>query len=387
MKTTNNSKSLCTGLFVALLMALASTFTSMRASAFDSQSPSDNKVNFTADVQPILAKHCYACHGPDVAESGLRFVDKQSAYAEAESGEFAIVPGDVDASALMTRITADDEFKQMPPEGDRLTESQIQTLRNWIQQGATWDKHWAFEPMQRQAVPTNVDPLWSENPIDAFLFESLQEAGLKPNPPVARDVLIRRAHYNLTGLPPTAEQVEAFVSDPDPLAFQKLVDRLLDSHHYGEHWGRHWLDLVRYAETNSYERDGAKPNAWKYRDYVIESFNNDKPYDQFVREQLAGDELDDVTIETLTATGYYRLGVWDDEPADPKQAHFDGFDDLISTTGQVFLGLTISCARCHDHKIDPIPQADYRLLRNACLHGRRDSMGGSWWRSANEQPN
>ncbi len=154
-------------------------------------------------------------------------------------------------------------------------------------------------------------------------------------------------------------QVQAFVTDPDPLAFERLVDDLLESPQYGERWGRHWLDLVRYAETNSFERDGIKPNAWKYRDYVIKSFNDDKPYDQFVREQLAGDELDHVTTETLTATGYYRLGIWDDEPADPLQARADEMDDIIATTGQAFLGLTINCARCHDHKIDPIPQTDY----------------------------
>ncbi|NND97514.1 MAG: DUF1553 domain-containing protein, partial [Pirellulaceae bacterium] len=160
-------------------------------------------------------------------------------------------------------------------------------------------------------------------------------------------------------LGPTAKQVREFLSDSDPLAFEKVVDQLLESPHYGERWGRHWLDLVRYAETNSYERDGPKPNAWKYRDYVIKSFNDDKPYDQFLREQLAGDELDEVTTETLTATGYYRLGIWDDEPADPLLARYDGLDDIIMTTGQAMLGLTLNCARCHDHKIDPIPQKDY----------------------------
>ncbi len=183
--------------------------------------------------------------------------------------------------------------------------------------------------------------------------------GLKPSEPASRATLIRRAYYDLTGLPPSAEQVKKFVSDPDPLAFEKLVDELLESPHYGERWGRHWLDLVRYAETNSYERDGPKPNAWKYRDYVIKSFNDDKPYDQFVHEQLAGDELDEVTTETLTATGYYRLGIWDDEPVDAVQARFDEMDDIIMTTGQALLGLTLNCARCHDHKIDPIPQKDY----------------------------
>lgn len=319
----------------------------------------DTAVNFTQDVQPILAKHCYACHGPDEVEGGVRFTDVKAAFAETDSGEFAIVPGDVEASQLIARITSDDEYEQMPPEGDRLTASQVQTLKTWIEQGATWDKHWAFEPMKRSIPPKVDSEEWNANPIDAFIYDSLARAGLKPNPPADRATLIRRAFYDLTGLPPTADQVQAFIDDPDPNAFDRLVEELLQSPHYGENWGRHWLDLVRYAETNSYERDGVKPNAWKYRDYVVKSLNDDKPYDQFVREQLAGDELDDVTVETLTATGYYRLGVWDDEPADPLQARFDGFDDIITTTGQVFLGLTINCARCHDHKIDPIPQMDY----------------------------
>ena len=320
---------------------------------------SENAVDFTREVQPILAKHCFACHGPDVAESGLKFTGHEAAIAESDSGSFAIVPGDVDASELIARIISDEEDHKMPPEGDRLTAAQINTLETWIKQGATWNKHWAFEPMQRVSPPAVDSEAWNANPIDAFVLDSLQQNELQPNPRADRSTLIRRAYYDLTGLPPTAEQVTAFVNDPDPAAFSNLVDELLDSHHYGEQWGRHWLDLVRYAETNSYERDGTKPNAWKYRDYVIKSFNDDKPYDQFVREQLAGDELDHVTTETLTATGYYRLGVWDDEPADPLQARFDGFDDIITTTSQVFLGLTINCARCHDHKIDPIPQTDY----------------------------
>ena len=317
------------------------------------------QVNFTKQVQPILAKRCYACHGPDEAESGLRFTDEESAYAEADSGEFAIVAGDVEASTLIARITSDDESDRMPPEGDPVTPEEIEILRQWIEQGARWNKHWAFEPMKPAEPPHVADSLWNEHPIDAFIYDAVESAGLKPNEPADRATLIRRAHYDLTGLPPSADQVKEFVNDPDSRAFEKLVDELLESPHYGERWGRHWLDLVRYAETNSYERDGAKPNAWKYRDYVIKSFNDDKPYDRFVHEQLAGDELDEVTTETLTATGYYRLGIWDDEPADPVQARFDEMDDIIMTTGQALLGLTLNCARCHDHKIDPIPQKDY----------------------------
>jgi len=316
-------------------------------------------VDFARQIQPLLARKCYACHGPDQGEGGLRLNDRDSALAETDSGDFAIVPGDLQASVLIARITSEVEGERMPPEGDPLTDTEVDLLRQWIAQDAPWSNHWAFEPMKKVTPPTVDDPIWNANPVDAFIYHNLASAGLRPNPPADRRTLIRRAHYDLTGLPPTPQEVEQFVADPSPDAFAKLVDRLLESNHYGEKWGRHWLDLVRYAETNSYERDGAKPNAWKYRDYVIKSFNDDKPYAQFVREQLAGDEVDLVTTETLTATGYYRLAIWDDEPADPLQAKFDELDDIISTTGQVFMGLTVDCARCHDHKIDPIPQTDY----------------------------
>ncbi|QDV45202.1 Planctomycete cytochrome C [Stieleria neptunia] len=317
------------------------------------------EIDFQKQIQPILAKKCYACHGPDVAESGLKFTSRDAALAETESGSFAIVPGDLDASLLIERITTDDEFERMPPEGDPVTEDEAALLSAWIAEGAAWQKHWAFEPLSNPTPPTVASADWQSNPIDAFIYDSLSDAGLKPNGPAGKRELIRRVYYDLTGLPPTKAEVDAFIADESPEAIKRVADRLLDSPHYGERWGRHWLDLVRFAETNSFERDGPKDNAWKFRDYVIRSFNEDKPYDQFIREQLAGDELDEVTKETLTATGYYRLGIWDDEPADELQARFDGLDDIILTTGQVFLGLTMNCARCHDHKIDPIPQKDY----------------------------
>src|SRR5205823_5769380 len=199
--------------------------------------------------------------------------------------------------------------------------------------------------------------------IDAFILAKLEAKGLRPDPPAAPRELVRRLYYDLTGLPPTPEEVEAFAADLSPQAYGRLVDRLLASPAYGEKWGRHWLDLVRYAETNSFERDNPKPHAWRYRDWVVRSLNADKPYDRFLKEQLAGDELPGAGAAGLIATGYYRLGIWDDEPADREQARYDGLDDVVATTGQVMLGLTVDCARCHDHKIDPIPQKDYyRLL-------------------------
>jgi hypothetical protein len=273
----------------------------------------------------------------------------------------------------------------MPP-SKKLSKEKIADLTQWVKMGAPWPggdqapaaktpdrsefqisamgrAHWSFQPVKRPAVPRVRDAAWAANPIDAFLLAALEATGLAPNPPASKQELIRRLYYDLTGLPPAPAEVEAFVADPSPRAYEGLVDRLLESPHYGEKWGRHWLDLVRFAETNSYERDNPKPHAWRYRDYVIRSFNQDKPYDRFLQEQLAGDELPDSDADALIATGYYRLGIWDDEPTDRDQARYDGLDDIVATTGQVFLGLTFDCARCHDHKIDPIPQKDYyRLL-------------------------
>ncbi len=327
----------------------------------------DARVSFARDVKPLLARRCYACHGPDVAEAGLALHEQTASRALLDSGEFAIVPGDASASAIIERVTSDDEFMRMPPEGKPLSEKEVEILRQWIDGGAEYEKHWSFLPMTNPPVPAVKETEWVRNPIDAFVLARLEAAGLPRNGEADKRTLCRRLYYDLIGLPPTTEQLDKFVSDPAPDAYERLVDELLASPHYGEKWARHWLDVVRYAESNSFERDNPKPNVWKYRDYVIRSLNDDKPYDQFVREQLAGDELDaqygGVTAESMTATGYYRLGVWDDEPADPVQSLADEMDDLVSTTAQAFLGLTVGCARCHDHKIDPIPQTDYYGMR------------------------
>ena len=250
----------------------------------------------------------------------------------------------------------------MPPEGKPLTPDEIDDAAgSGSPQGAKWEKHWAFVPPQRHdaaggratrrgcAIRSTRSSSRGSKQAGLDARAAGRQAARSPAAPISTSPACRRP----------SEQLDAFLADDAPDAWPRLVDALLASPHYGEHWARHWLDLVRFAETNSFERDGLKPNAWKYRDYVIRSFNDDKPYDQFLREQLAGDELDEVTDESIIATGYYRLGIWDDEPADPLQARYDEFDDIISTTSQAMLGLTVGCARCHDHKIDPIPQADY----------------------------
>lgn len=220
-------------------------------------------------------------------------------------------------------------------------------------------KHWAFQPVHKPAIPVVRNAAGVRNAIDAFVLAKLEAQGWQPAPAAEPRVLLRRLHLDLIGLPPTLAEQEAFLHDPSPHAVDRVVDDLLGRLGYGERWARHWLDLVRYADTNGYERDATKPSVWRYRDYVIRAFNADMPFDRFVLEQLAGDELPEVTPETRIATGYYRLGPWDDEPADPQEDRFDQLDDLVSTTAQVFLGLTLGCARCHNHKFEPLTQLDY----------------------------
>jgi hypothetical protein len=240
---------------------------------------------------------------------------------------------------------------------------------------------WAFQPLQRPALPSLKNPRHAQNPIDAFVLARLESKNLALSPPASRRELIRRAYFDLIGLPPTPEAVEGFLADPSPRAWENLVEQLLASPQYGERWARHWLDLVRYAESNGYERDGAKPHAWRYRDYVIRSFNQDKPYNRFLTEQLAGDQLPGpFEPDAVIATGFYRLHVWDDEPDDTLVAEFDELDDVMVATSASFLGLTVGCARCHDHKFDPISQADYyqmlAFFRSMNPYGLHHKGGG-----------
>jgi mono/diheme cytochrome c family protein len=352
-------------------------------------SPADGAAFFEGQVQPILKAHCLSCHGGETkVKGGLKLTSRADVLRGGRSGP--AVRLDRPQESLLLEAVRHEGLK-MPPKG-KLPQAQIETLVRWVEIGLPWSaevkagapaprhgpppvddkakQFWSFQPVMRPPLPTVCDPGWVRDPIDAFIVARLEAAGLQPAALADKATLLRRVTYSLTGLPPTPAELDAFLTDSRPDAYERVVDRLLASRHYGEHWARHWLDLVRYAESNSFERDGAKPFVWRYRDYVIEGFNYDKPYDTFLREQLAGDELERVTPETLIATGYYRLGLWDDEPVDPVLAKYDGLDDIVATTGQVVLGLTVNCARCHDHKIDPFPQKDYyRLL--AFFHGIR----------------
>ncbi len=356
------------------------------AAAQQSQSEVDQKLAdadkvkfFEKQVKPILVASCFKCHGasPKI-KGGLRLTSRAGILKGGETRS-AVDLKQPEKSLLLDAINY--KTYEMPPKG-KLPQAQIDILTQWVKLGLPWTpgdpkvvatpgKHgppqvnaetknfWSFRPIGKPAIPDVQQKDWITNPIDAFVLAKLEAAGLKPVGPAGKIALIRRASYDLTGLPPSPKDVEEFLADNSADAYEKVIDELLKSPQYGERWGRHWLDLVRYAESNSYERDGTKPHIWRYRDYVIKSFNEDKPYSQFVREQLAGDEFEQKTVDSIVATGYYRLGIWDDEPVSQKQALYDDLDDILLTTSQVFLGLTMNCARCHDHKIDPIPQKDY----------------------------
>ena len=338
-------------------------------------------VEFAREVRPLLVKRCLACHDAEHAKGGLRLDSREAALKGGKSKQPTLVPGAPAKSDLIKRINTHDPDEVMPPKGGSLTSAQTELLTRWIAEGASWPadagKHWAFVPPVRPAVPAVKHKAWPRNPIDHFILAKLEERGWQPSPAAEKRVLLRRVFLDLTGLPPTLAEQDRFLADNSPDAFAKLVDDLLSRTGYGERWGRHWLDLARYAESNGYERDAAKPSVWRYRDYVIAAFNSDKPYDRFIREQIAGDELPDANAETLIATGFHRLGPWDDEPADHLQDRADQVDDMIRTTSQAFLGVTLGCARCHDHKFDPLTARDYYGLAAVFAPLKRTQSGRS----------
>jgi len=379
---------------IAIVSLIAAVFFSSAVCGQDD----DGKAFFSEKVKPLLEQHCWDCHRNDVDDLGgeLAMASRASMIKGGDSGSL-LDESSLEESLLLRAISYEDDLYQMPPDG-KMSDEEIAVFKKWAELGLPWDpadeieleedhtdgppqvneetkSWWSFQKVDKPNPPQLADKKWSANEIDAFVLARLEEAKLKPAKEATRHELVRRAYYDLLGLPPTPEQVEAFVGNDSPDAWEKLIDELLASPHYGEKWGRHWLDLVGYAESNSFERDGTKPFVWGYRDYVIRSFNDDKPYDQFLTEQLAGDELETVSIDTMTATGLYRLGSWDDEPADPKLAKYDELAQIVTVVGQSMMGLTVDCARCHDHKIDPIPQTDYysmvSFFENVRPYGKR----------------
>ena len=337
---------------------------------------------FESKVRPILANHCYDCHGEDEQEGELRLDSLEGVLNGGSSGP-SVVPRDLNNSLIIQAISHQDSTTAMPPD-EKLAEAQIAVLRHWVEMGVPWpgvDKvtirarrdpssvtdedrqFWSFQPLNRDEPPQSDDE-WVRTPIDQFILDKLNQEKLRPNELADRRTLIRRAFFDLTGLPPTPEEVDSFVNDADPQAYEKLLDRLLESPHYGERWARHWMDVARFAESHGYEQDYDRKHAYHYRDFLIKALNQDMPYDQFVHWQVAGDELAPDDPLAMMATGFLGAGAFPTQltEAEFESARYDELDDMVSTVGSAFLGLTVGCARCHEHKYDPIPMMDYYRL-------------------------
>ena len=369
-----------TGVSLTLLVLLSSAVVGTPFALFTTD---DGEEFFRDKVAPILEQRCLKCHNPEKFKGKLDLTTRAGLLRGGREGPAAVV-GNVDESQFLLAISYTDPDFEMPPTG-RISGDEISILSRWVSEGILWprdatlevpeerqkpetDPLWCDLPLQRPEIPAVLDRSWITNPIDAFLLARLEEKNLQPSPIADERTLVRRLHYDLIGLPPAPEVVEAYVADTSEGKWQQLVEKLLASPQYGVHWGRRWLDLVRWAETDSYERDRLKPGAWRYRDWVVDALNDDLPFDRFITLQLAGDELPDEGLAQHIATGYLHLGIRDDEPADPVQAVFVDLDGMLDTTSRVFLGISMGCARCHDHKGDPIPTRDYyRML--SCFEG------------------
>jgi hypothetical protein len=346
---------------------------------------------FEKQVRPILVEHCFDCHGGKGEEStrgGLRLDSRHAILTGGDTGPGA-EPGNPSESLIIDAVEYGDLY-QMPPKS-KLRDADIQILTRWVELGLPWpaelsaegtryesarfdvealkEAHWAWQPLTRPELPEVSDESWVRDPIDRFILHKLEAAERTPAPPASPHALIRRLYFDLTGLPPPADEVRAFVADPSPAAYESIVDRLLDSPQFGERWARHWLDLVRYAESRGHEFDYDAANSYQYRDYVIRALNADVPYDQWMVEHIAGDLLEDPRRhpeeefnESILGTGFWFLGEWVHSPVDIRMDECDRFDNMLDVFSKTFLGLTVACARCHDHKFDAIPQSDYYAL-------------------------
>ena len=342
--------------------------------------------DFETQIAPLLIKQCVECHQGTEPSGGLLLTSRKGLVAGGDSGDAVDIQRSAD-SYLLERITSG----EMPPEkqgrSQKLTESEIELFRHWLDDGMKWPKArvldyfehtsdvragrdwWSLQPVVRPSVPFLAGASQPDNPIDAFIGSVLAKHKIKPAPRADRRTLIRRLYYDVIGLPPSESAITIFENDQDPDAWAKLVDRVLEMPQYGERWARYWLDLARYADTSGYERDQEKPFAWKYRDWVVQAFNSDMPYDQFIIEQIAGDEIANRTEQSVIATGFLRLGTWNDEPNDRLDYQYERLEDLVHTTSSAFFGLTVKCARCHSHKFDAITQTDYYRMASAFWAG------------------
>lgn len=331
-----------------------------------SASAADRPLNFARDIRPILSQNCFKCHGPDEKErkAGLRLDTQDGGLAKLESGSQAVVPGKIDESELIARIISEDPNEKMPPpaSGKKVSPAQLELLKRWITEGGTWTQHWSFIPAKVPAPPAVKNEAWIKNEIDRFILARLDAEGLSPTKPADKITLIRRVTYDLTGLPPTIAEVDAFVADQDPNAYSKVVDRLLQSTRYGEHMGRIWLDAARYGDTHGLHLDNER-SLWPYRDWVINAFNSNKPFDQMTVEQVAGDLLPNATLEQQVGSGFNRNNVSTSEGGSIDEEVLVRYAvDRVETISTVYLGMTLGCAVCHDHKFDPITQREFYQL-------------------------
>ncbi len=346
--------------YLLMGLLLASSADALRSAP---SAPSSKALDYTRDIRPLLSDNCFACHGPDGEQrkGGLRLDLPEQFGRPAKSGKPAIVPGKLEESELIARLVTKDEDDLMPPPktGKKLTQAQIELLKQWIREGAKAESHWAFSTPTRPSLPGGEAAGWARNPIDQFVVQKLEARRLKPSPEADKAILHRRASLDVTGLPPTPEELDAFLSDKSPDAYEKLVDRLLASPRYGEHMSRYWLDAVRYADTHGYHID-AERSMWKYRDWLIEAFNKNVAFDQFTIEQLAGDLLPEPTLDQKVASGYVRANMTTGEGGAIEEEYVAKYAfDRAETTATIYLGLTMLCSRCHNHKYDPITQKEY----------------------------
>jgi mono/diheme cytochrome c family protein len=347
-----------------LLVVFSLALPSQAADRPTSLNSAAGEVRFNRDIRPILSSRCFKCHGPDLKKAGLDLQSRDSTVRPLKSGETAVVPGNSAASRLIQKISTADDGERMPPKGkgDRLTPDQVAKLRAWIDQGAKWEEHWAYVKPERPALPAVKRQAWVRNDIDAFILARLDQEGLSPSPEADRATLLRRASLDLIGLPPSLTEVDAFLADAAPEAYEKAIDRLLASPHYGERQARPWLDLARYADTNGYEADYRR-TIWPYRDWVIDALNRDLPFDQFTVEQIAGDLLPNATVAQKIATGFNRNTMVNTEGGtDDEEFRVAAVVDRVNTTMEVWMGTTMGCAQCHNHKFDPFTQEEYYCL-------------------------
>jgi hypothetical protein len=362
-------------LIVALMPVCLASIVPIQARDPVASSNRASPLSFDRDIQPILAR-CVQCHGPGKAKAGLRLDSRRAATSLLESGNRALAPGQPEQSELLRRVRRPADDGRMPPKGEPLTASHIEHLRRWIASGAVWPEHWAYRPLVKPSLPQTGSMKadlrdWPRTPIDRFVLEKLVAQGLAPAPPADPRLLLRRVYFDLIGLPPTPAETAAYLADRAPDAYEHVVDRLLASPHYGERWARHWMDVVHFAETHGHDQDRPREHAWPYRDYLIRAFNEDRPYARFVQEQVAGNVLFPDDPWATVATGFLASGPWDEsslrdireDSIDREIGRYLDRDDIVTTVMSTFVSTTVHCARCHDHKFDPIPQQEYYELQ------------------------